>query len=519
MDGPQQEVRQFVNSSNAPRRVFTLGIGNDVSTAMCEGIARAGNGECLLAVDTESIIEKCIKLFTASRTPFVRSVTLDWGIPSVGNLAGSPGVTFSNHPSPRSVATRPLPELQQTPHKIEAMHSGTRLNIFAIVTSRNARPPKTVILSGVLDDETNSPFELKVQVQQIALVQSEDDTIPILHTMAAWKLIQEYSDNPTIPLPRPLGVATEDELRQSVIVQLGIMYQIASRHTSFIAVVGGRDHRLGRRLKQGFLHQFPEYVDHQDADSDPSLHGPLEIAQHQLRNVWSSMTSALVALASLWANSRTTGQAFTEPSSPNGSTETLPGTYPQVDSVPGQTPAGIDDTAPTDYDSQNDSERSSMKTFSTLSSLDGWSRASSSDWSSLYSDRSNSSYQRAPSPTFRRRQQQPGTPKRDSRGLESRLPTVVELIKSQQHDGSFSQGVVRNLLPLVGKPAVEETHKLAAAEREVWTTVLCIAYLKKELEESPDLLENLLVKPLEYLMGKHGVDIDALLERAAQLLQ
>lgn len=30
----------------SPLRVFTLGIGDSVSSAMCEGIARAGRGAC-----------------------------------------------------------------------------------------------------------------------------------------------------------------------------------------------------------------------------------------------------------------------------------------------------------------------------------------------------------------------------------------------------------------------------------------------------------------------------------------
>lgn len=181
IEDTKQLVTQFVQTSNVPRRVFTLGIGNGVSTAMCEGIARAGNGEFLLATNTESIIPKCAKLFTASRTPFVRGVTLDWGVAHSSSQVGSPEVTFSNQPSPRTVATRPLPPIQQAPYQIEAIHSGTRKTIFAIVTSRHAKPPKHVVLSGVLDDETQQPFELRIPVQQTALVQSEDD-IPVIHT-------------------------------------------------------------------------------------------------------------------------------------------------------------------------------------------------------------------------------------------------------------------------------------------------------------------------------------------------
>lgn len=533
--GVTQEVSHFVNSSSAPRRVFALGIGDEVSTDMCERIARAGNGECFFAVDTESIVQKCAKLFTASRTPFIRNVSLDWGITSTNSPAGSPEVTFSNQPSPRSVATRPLPTIQQAPPHILAIHSGTRMNIFAIITSRHAKPPKDVVLSGVLDDETNRPFQLKIAVQQIALVHSDDDSIPLIHTMAAWKLIQEYTDNPKMPLPRPLGVATEEELRQSAIVQLGTQYQIASSHTSFIAVEGSRDSRAGRKLKQNFLDRYPEYEE-QDIEpdiSEDSLQSPLEAAQQQIRLAWMAMASAIVTISSLWAvisraGSHSPQQTSSRPPSQNGSSESLPGQWPSggegsggggSDSNPSPRASFAgDDEEPTEFGSQ-DSERSSVKTFSTISSH--WSSASSSDWSSSYSgDSLDGPGQRAASPAFHRRQPDGNqTPRqRDSRRLEGVLPSVVELVKFQQFDGSFPSTSMARIVPFVGARVAEEGKKLSRAERDVWATVVCVAYLKQQLEEHPELLDNLLVKPMEYLRSIGGIDVDVLLGRASRVL-
>ncbi|KAF6766468.1 von Willebrand domain-containing protein [Ephemerocybe angulata] len=477
--GVTQEVSRFVNSSSASRRVFALGIGDEVSTDMCERIARAGNGECFFAVDTESIVQKCAKLFTASRTPFIRNVSLDWGITSTNSPAGSPEVTFSNQPSPRSVATRPLPTIQQAPPHILAIHSGTRMNIFAIITSRHAKPPK----------------DLKIAVQQIALVHSDDDSIPLIHTMAAWKLIQEYTDNPKMPLPRPLGVATEEELRQSAIVQLGTQYQIASSHTSFIAVEGSRD--------------------------SP----PLEVAQHQIRLAWMAMASAIVTISSLWAvisraGSHSPQQTSSRPPSQNGSSESLPGQWPSggegsggggSDSNPSPRASFAgDDEEPTEFGSQ-DSERSSVKTFSTISSH--WSSASSSDWSSSYSsDSLDGPGQRAASPAFHRRQPDGNqTPRqRDSRRLEGVLPSVVELVKFQQFDGSFPSTSMARIVPFVGARVAEEGKKLSRAERDVWATVVCVAYLKQQLEEQPELLGQSFV--LE------GLTVDVLLGRASRVL-
>lgn len=63
----------------APLRVFTLEIGETVSSAMCEGIARAGNGLCLMAATSESIIAKAAKLVRASRACFLVNAYIDWG--------------------------------------------------------------------------------------------------------------------------------------------------------------------------------------------------------------------------------------------------------------------------------------------------------------------------------------------------------------------------------------------------------------------------------------------------------
>ena len=59
---------------HAPLRVFTLGIGETTSTEMCQGIARAGGGVCLMAATEESIIAKCSKLVKASRSEILSDV-------------------------------------------------------------------------------------------------------------------------------------------------------------------------------------------------------------------------------------------------------------------------------------------------------------------------------------------------------------------------------------------------------------------------------------------------------------
>lgn len=78
-----ETVTKYVGKakSGAPLRIFTLGIGGTIYSAMCEGIARAGNGVCLMAITSESIVAKCSKLVRASRTYILKNITVDWCVP------------------------------------------------------------------------------------------------------------------------------------------------------------------------------------------------------------------------------------------------------------------------------------------------------------------------------------------------------------------------------------------------------------------------------------------------------
>ena len=52
----------------------------------------------------------------------------------------------------------------------------------------------------------------------------------------------------------------------------------------------------------------------------------------------------------------------------------------------------------------------------------------------------------------------------------------------------------------------------------VWATVLAIAYLQKHLVGQPELLEGLVEKATGFVQQTPGVDLDALLQRASELI-
>jgi hypothetical protein len=63
--------------------VSVLGIGDAVSTAMCEGIARVGHGVCMLIGEQEtSFTGKIARLLKASKMPVISNISVDWWRPA-----------------------------------------------------------------------------------------------------------------------------------------------------------------------------------------------------------------------------------------------------------------------------------------------------------------------------------------------------------------------------------------------------------------------------------------------------
>lgn len=467
-------------NSHAPLRVFTLGIGNEVSTATCEGIARAGHGACLLAVNAESILGRCARLFVAGRTPFVENISVDWGVP-VEHLASVATVAFQ---SSRTVAIRPLPVIQQAPSQIYELHSGTRMNVSVIITLRTEYAPKEVILRGQLKD-VGTPFVLTIPIKGLQLSDTDPRTPPI-HTLAAWRLIQELQEG-RVALPASIDASsTQDEIREAVIVQLGEKYQLVSKYTSFVAIDPGQ--QVGSP-NSGRPRDFSRQAHRPDDDV-----GLMPRIQDILSSIFGLGIRNVVAPA---LNSA------------------LPGAWP--DSQPVSEDAEDDEYSGDDNDNDDDGTSSSAETFSTLSSLEsyGW-----SDWSTPPSPQLNPiSDEEEASPSSPRLEplslapdggrQRPGTPPPPVHAPPP-SPDILNLFRLQTYNGSFPLN--EDLTHIIGSSAVQQASKLQVAGA-VWATALSVAFIRKHMANQTDLLYDLLVKAEEYL-GSSGVDIEKIMIEA-----
>ncbi|KAK7451741.1 von Willebrand factor A domain-containing protein 5A [Stygiomarasmius scandens] len=471
------------SASSSPLRVFTLGIGEGVSTALCESIARAGNGVYFYAHDAESIVGKCARLLKAGRTPMVQNVTVDWGLPEA-MLSSSSSVQFPDQASSSSVRLKPPPSIQQSPPRITTIHTGVRTDVYAIMSLKDKHVPQHVVLRGELDSD-GSVFEHKVKIRGIELVDSDRGT-PLIHTLAAWKLIQNHQEG-VAPLPEAFdGALKEEDLRKAAIVRLGTTYQLASQFTSFVAVdtslpSRGRSRFFSNRLRNGlYNHTGGTGSNRHRSDVDEESDGP----------------TSVFPFPSIGA--RRTEQTNAQ----------LPGGWPGSSSE--ESSAGEDqDGIPSD---------DSARTFTTLSSL-----VSGSDWSD-FTESSDSETEdfdrnqgRSPSPAFGSSHGAQGMAGARGKTPVTRtpvVPTVVtDMIRLQTWDGSFRLDM--DFRRLVGDAANPDPD--LGVSNEIWATAVAVAFMEKHLKDNHELLGDLMVKAMEFLLKEPN--LGAIMKRAKDLVQ
>ncbi len=432
---------------------------------MCEGIASSGNGTCLFATRVEDITAKCARLLRAGRTPFVKDVHVEWGVPTT--VLASPTRTGASSYTSKNV--------QQAPTVIHDLHADVRLVIFAIFQLRKSFSPREVILRGKVDG-TGEAFQLVVPIRGVQL-SDFDPLLPPIHTLAALHLIREHEAG-LVPLPRSTN-GNVHEARRQAIVYLGTRYQLVSRHTSFVAIENGSQTPSGRH-------------------------------HHQIGGLLSTLRSVLTA--------------FTVPS-PSPSPSTTPDEILNTTPIPGGWPGSprpIDRRSrhrrvPGEDDAENSDD--TAETYSTMSSLEG-SSSERSYWTEEELEELSEedvNLQRSPSPQFGHDPNISRPPAiQDSHIPPAALlsPQVSDLLSLQRADGAFILN--DSMKAIVGQRAVEEGVSMGV-NSEVWATVLCVAFLHKHLTSQNELRNDLLLKAYEFLQGEAAVD--DLLQRAMQLVK
>lgn len=279
----QQKLFDYLNESVAASektlRVFALGIGNSMSSALIEGVARAGNGLAQSVGEGEKLDGKVIRMLRVALTPDHGALTMeiqyqkdddedefvmvetvseslrvlrfdedDWLDAKLGKepaastettaggerdvkMPDADGQARYNH-----LPAVPAPKVMQTPQTIPPLYPYSRTNVYILISPTAAQGTiKSVILKG---SSPESPFELEIPIEVLA---ERGETI---HQLAAKKAVAELEEGRgwLVHAKDEKGVLIKEKhaarfhsIVEREAVRLGIQYQIAGKFTSFVA--------------------------------------------------------------------------------------------------------------------------------------------------------------------------------------------------------------------------------------------------------------------------------------------
>jgi hypothetical protein len=262
-------------------RVFPIGIGGGVSSALIEGVARAGKGFAQMVRHNEKLNTKIVRMLKGALMPHIKDYRLevkyeDDSVDSVAeniqlklNLndpdqgADAPGTTELStteetkapislynpeaedlHPKEEDSKSPPIelpnfdrPNVLQTPHKIPALYPFNRTCVYLLLSQEaSKRTPKSVTLKATSPDGVLQ-LEIPVQVKK--------QPGAMIHQLAARKATQELEEGggwlsgakteagESIEVKCP---AKYELLKKREAVRLGVEFQVGGKYCSFVAV-------------------------------------------------------------------------------------------------------------------------------------------------------------------------------------------------------------------------------------------------------------------------------------------
>lgn len=273
-------------------RVFTLGIGEGVSSALIEGLARAGNGFAQTVGDNEKLDKKVIRMLKAALTPHIsdyileikysrsESTSLENGqgedfemidrvsdstaeavtsdrlaskdkteVDDLGSDQGQPISLFD--PSvdldnltepPLDIPNVTIPRILQTPFRIPSLFPFNRTNVYLLLSPETAgNKPETVTLRAT---SKHGPLVLEIPVTTLTATSGET-----IHQLAARKAALEleegrgwifHAKHQSAPLKSAYPQHFHGMVQREA-VRLGVQFQVGGKWCSFVAVENGNE--------------------------------------------------------------------------------------------------------------------------------------------------------------------------------------------------------------------------------------------------------------------------------------
>lgn len=351
--GNQNRIFDLVSSrqeqAKGAIRVFTLGIGDGASSALIEGLSRAGNGFAQTVSDSEKLDRKVIRMLKAALMPHISDYTIeikfrntqptapeneqrdDFELVAAIDLVDSSASSDSEdasaptpHPhqdkpislydtsinpeenleAPLNLPDVPFPKILQAPFQIPPLFPFNRTSIYMLLSPETAgREPVTVILRAT---SKHGPLTLDIPVMIPINPAGE-----VIHQLAARKAALEleegrgwilHAKNDSLTLkeayPREFHNMVEREA-----VRLGAKFQVGGKWCSFVAVDEGdrvfntlstHDNRASTRVSH---FNIPEEAKQLSMDHQDTLFGsissivPNATRPHSISNVFGSARS------------------------------------------------------------------------------------------------------------------------------------------------------------------------------------------------------------------------------------
>ncbi|KAL8940086.1 MAG: hypothetical protein Q9216_002995 [Gyalolechia sp. 2 TL-2023] len=275
------DLNDKVQKSQSGLRIFALGIGDQVSHALVEGVARAGNGFAQIVNNNEKLDAKVIRMLKGGLFPHTTDYNLEVKYENTdedfeivdkvtdmlevllsddkagGENKENKPVSFFNEtsgqdgqekpPSAENDTTDPFahlptisaPKILQTPQNIPPLFPFSRTSVYLLFSEdATLKTPKSVTLRAKSE---HGPLELEVPVEVL------DAPGKTIHQLAARKAILELEEGrgwiyeardskDTETLVKHRYPSRFDEMVQREAVRIGVRYQVGGKWCSFVAI-------------------------------------------------------------------------------------------------------------------------------------------------------------------------------------------------------------------------------------------------------------------------------------------
>lgn len=275
-------INTQITENATDARVFALGIGNDVSHTLVEGVARAGNGFAQFVAEGEGTDKKVVRMLKGALYPHLTNRTMEvrYGkktemvkdddfelvekvdyclnikdsdeAPLASSAVETPAKPMSFHDTTADLdkpiqpaglnryahlPTFDTPKILQAPSEVPSLFPFNRTTIYLLLGP--GAPQEHISFIILRARSPQGPLELTIKVDEKEVVGTT------VHQLAAKKAIQELEEGrgwlqtaktSTGSLIKDEHKSRFDELVEREAVRLGESFQVAGKWTSFVAV-------------------------------------------------------------------------------------------------------------------------------------------------------------------------------------------------------------------------------------------------------------------------------------------